>query len=70
MAILYSINMSLDERKEQREWRKHAFESELKYIYEIEIQNGVNSIHGRKANKISECNLVRDILNPPKHTKF
>ena len=27
-------------------------------------------IHGNKVNKIYECNLLHDILNPPKHTKL
>ena len=26
-------------------------------------------IHGNKVNKISECNLIYDVLNPSKHTK-
>ena len=26
-------------------------------------------IHGNKINKLSECNLLHDILNPPKITK-
>ena len=27
-------------------------------------------IHGNEVNKISECNLIHDILNPPKRTKI
>ena len=26
-------------------------------------------IYGKEVNKISECNLLHDILNPPKQTK-
>ena len=27
-------------------------------------------IHDKEVNKISECNLLHDIINPPKHTTF
>ena len=26
-------------------------------------------IHDKEVNKIAECNLLHDIINPPKHTK-
>ena len=45
------------------------FESELKYIYDIKIPNGINFIHKNEVNKISEFNLLHDIINPPEHTK-
>ena len=68
---LYEIdNMSLDKNKENAEWRKYAFESELENKYDIEIQIGTACIHVNEVNKISECNLLHDILNPPKITKM
>ena len=27
-------------------------------------------IHGNKVNKIYECNLIHDIINPPKRTRI
>ena len=27
-------------------------------------------IHDNKVSKIVECNLLNDIINPPKHNKF
>ena len=27
-------------------------------------------IHEKKVNKLAECNLLHDILNPPKRTKI
>ena len=52
---LYQIdNMSFDEKRENIEWRKHEFESELENAYEIEIQNGMTCIYGNKVNKIFE----------------
>ena len=63
---LYDIDkISLDEK----EWRKCAFESELKNTYDIKIPNGMVCIHKNEVNKISECNLLHDILNPSKCTK-
>ena len=61
--------MSFNEKKENIEWRKRVFESKLSNKYEIEIQNGMNVIHRNKVNKITECNLLHDIINYPKHTK-
>ena len=67
---LYTFdNMSLDEKKENMERHKRAFERELKNTYDIEIQNGMNFIHRNKVNKVAEFNLLHDILNPSKHTK-
>ena len=45
------------------------FEIELKNTYDIEIHNGMTFIHGNKVNKSDKCNLLHDILNPPKRTK-
>ena len=30
----------------------------------------MNCIHDNKANNISECNLLHDIINPPKNSKI
>ena len=35
----------------------------------MKILNSMNHIHDNKANNISECNLLNDILNPSKLTK-
>ena len=67
---IYQIdNISLDDKKENKEWSKHAFGSELENTYEIEIQNGMTCIKRNKLNKLAEYNLLHDILNTPKHTK-
>ena len=58
--------MSLDEK----EWRKHAFEYKVKYIYDINRSKGMNSIHENKVNNIAHCHLLHDILNPYKRTKY
>ena len=29
----------------------------------------MNFIHDNKVTNIAECNLLNDIMNPPKHTK-
>ena len=57
--------MIIDENK----LHKRAFESELKYIYDIKRPNRINDIHDNEVNKIYECNLLHDILNPSKLTK-
>ena len=62
---MYKIDkMSLGENK----WRKRSFENELKITYNIKIPNGMNCIHDNEVNKISELNLLHDILNPSKCT--
>ena len=64
---LYDIDkISLDEK----EWRKCVFESKLKKTCDIKIPNGMVCIHKNEVNKRSECNLLHDILNPSKCTKF
>ena len=60
--------MSLDGTKEKLEWRKRAFECELKK-YDIEDRNSMNHIHDNEVNKISEWNLLHDIINPTKQNK-
>ena len=68
---LYQIyNISLDERKENTELRKSACESKLENKYEIESQNCMTCMHGKKLNKLSEFNLLYDILKPPKRSKI
>ena len=61
--------MSLDEKKENIEWRKPTFECELENTCKIGKYNGMTRIHGNKVNKLAECNLIHDILNLPKYTK-
>ena len=61
--------MRLDEKKENKECRKCAFEIELKNTYNIECHNGMACIHGNKVNKTYECNLLYDIINPTKLNK-
>ena len=67
---LYHIdNMSLDDKKENIEWCKSAFECKLENKYGIEIQNGMTCIHKNKGNKWAEWNLLYDIINPHKHAQ-
>ena len=44
--------MSLDENKENTEWRNRAFETKVENIYDIEIQNSITFIHGNNEKKI------------------
>ena len=60
--------MSFEDSKEKFEWRKLAFEYVQK-THGIENQNDMIGIHENKVNKISEWNLLHDIINPPKITK-
>ena len=62
--------MSLDDKKENIEWRKCEFEGELENAYEFEIQNFMTCMHKKKVNKQAEWNLLHDILNPLKRTKI
>ena len=67
---LYQIeNMSLEDTNEKIEWRKHTFERELKNKYGIENLNYITRIYDKKVNKIAECNLLHDIINPTKCNK-
>ena len=45
------------------------FEREQKNKYGIENQNYMTRIHEKKVNKISEWNLLHDIIDPPKFIK-
>ena len=45
--------MSLYEKKEQLELRKHSFESELENTYVTEINNGTTCMHDKKVNKLA-----------------
>ena len=62
--------MSLEETKEKLDWRKRAFEYEKKNSYGIENWNDMTRIHNNEANNMAECNLLHDIINPPKSTKI
>ena len=62
--------MSLDEKKEMIEQLKRTFESKLENTYVIKAQNGMTCIHEKKVNRRAECNLLHDILNPPKCTNL
>ena len=63
---LYEIyKLGPDEKK----WRKHAFESELKIIYHIKRLNDMNHIHDKKVYNIVEWSLLNDMLSPSKQTK-
>ena len=45
---LYELDkLSLDQKK----WRKHAFESDLKIIYDTKRPNGMSHVHDEKVNK-------------------
>ena len=62
---LYHIyNMTLDDKKENTEWLKRAFQSKLENTYDIESHNGITCIYANKVNKSSEFNLLHYILNP------
>ena len=42
---------------------------QTKNTYGIKNQNDMTRIHDKEVNKISEYNLLHDIINPPKRTK-
>ena len=46
------------------------FEFKQKNSYGIENRDDMIHIHDKEVNKITECNLRHDIINPPKHSKF
>ena len=48
MIYIRFDNMSIDDKKENIEWRKSEFECELENTYEIENQNGMTCIHEKK----------------------
>ena len=57
---LYQVeNMSIDKPKEEMEWRKRVIENRDKLIH----------IHDNEVKNIAECNLLHDIISPPKCAK-
>ena len=67
---LYQVeNMGLEETKEELEWRKREFECKQKITYGIENKNDMTRIHDKEVKNKSECNLLHDIINPPKGNK-
>ena len=40
-----------------------------KKSYGIENRNDMTRVHFKEVNKIFECNLLHDIINPPKRAK-
>ena len=68
---LYGVDkMSLEETKEKLDWRKRAFQYENKHLYGIENRNYMTSIHNNEVQNIYECNLLHDIIEPPKRAKI
>ena len=61
--------MSLEDTKEKLEWRKHAFKYEQKNSYGIKKQTDTIHIHYKEVNKISEWNLIYDIINTTKRAE-
>ena len=55
---------------DKNKWRKRVLERKLKNTYDIKIPNVMNCIHEKKVDKIAKWNLLYDILNPSKRTKF
>ena len=59
--------MSLDETKEKIEWRKRALEFESSDV--IENRYKMIYIHGYEVKNMPECNLLHDIINPPRRAR-
>ena len=59
--------MILDESKEKTEWRKREIEFESSYV--IENRSKIIFIHENEVKNTAECNLLHDIINPPKRAK-
>ena len=49
---------------------KHAFEYEKKNSFGIENRNDMTRIHNNEVKNIAEYNLLHDIINTPKRTKY
>ena len=65
---LYQMeNISLNETKEIIELRKRALEYESSYVFEN--LDKMIYIHANEVKDIAECNLLHDIINPPKIAK-
>ena len=64
---------SLEETKENLEWRKRAFEYKKRNAYGIENRNDMTNdmtrISNKKLKNKAECNLLHDIINTPKRAK-
>ena len=41
----------------------------IKNKHDIESHNGMTRINDNEVKNIAECNLLYDIINPPKRTK-
>ena len=68
---LYEVErMSLEDTQEKLEWNKRDLECKQKITYGIENLNDIVHIHDKEVNKITECNLLHDIINPHKCTKI
>ena len=57
--------VSLEETKENIDWRKRAFEYEKKNSYGIENRNYMTRMQNNEVRNISECNLLHDITTYP-----
>ena len=53
-----------------KEWCKHTYERKPENIYDMNILNDMNCIHDNKVHNIDEWNLLPDILNSYKYTKY
>ena len=49
--------------------KKHEFECEHKSSYGIESRNDITHIHLKEVNKVYECHLLHDKINPLKCAK-
>ena len=68
---LYEVEkMSLEDTKEKLDWRKRVFEYEKKNSYGIENRNDMIRKNDNEVNNIAKCNLIHDIINPPKRAKI
>ena len=61
--------MNLEETKEKLDWCKRVFECKQKSSYRIENKNDITRIHNNEVNKLADCNLLYDMINPPKRAK-
>ena len=66
--VLMICTKSLEKKKESVDSSERAFEDEN--LYWIENQNDMTRIQNNEVNKISECNLLHDIINLPKIYKI
>ena len=67
---LYQVdNISIEETKEIIYCHNQEFEYKKKKSYGIKNWNDMTRIHNNEVKIISKCNLLHDIINPPKLTK-